>query len=158
MLLRRLPAMVSPPQPGCDRQELVPRSWFDIILPVARLLREVANRVNGAAAEESFVEALRVLDACVEDARSSSSSSNSREGLKQVVDILNGVRFRVDTAMSRLRLGDARTAEAERQRLRETTHCRRRGTCNFGRSRLYFVRSHTSHSPTYSPRHVQVLT
>lgn len=140
MLLCRLPVTGPPPEPGCGRRKLVPKSWIDVVLPIARLLREVANRVVGGAAEESFVEALRVLDACVEEARSSSSSGNSSEGLKQVVDILNGVRFRVDTAMSRLRLGDERTAEAERQRLREVTHSRRRGACFFfvGGGEVYF--------------------
>lgn len=131
VLLCRLPAMAPPPELGCGRQNLLPKSWIDIVLPIARLLREVANRVNGAAAEESFVEALRVLYACVEDARASSSSSKNNEGIKQVVDVLNGVRVRVDTALSRLRLGDERTAEAERQRLRETTHPRRRGMSFF---------------------------
>ena len=129
ILLCRLPATGPLPEPGCGRQRLLPKSWSDIILPIARLLREVASRMEGAAAEDSFVEALRVLDTCVEDARTSSSSSSTSEGFKQVVDILDGVHFRVDTAMSRLRLGDERTAEAERQHLRETTHSRRRGTC-----------------------------
>ena len=68
-----------------------------------------------------------MLNACVEDARTS-SSSGSNNGFKLVVDVLNGVRVRVDTALGRLRLGDERTAEAERQRLREATHSRRRFT------------------------------
>ena len=99
---------------GSGIAPLFPSCWADVALPIALLMREVANRIKVAAAKPDFQQAFDLLERSVE-AWEAHDPSNKRI----VRPVMKTIKIRIDAIRSQLARGEEVEREKERMGMKK---------------------------------------